>query len=102
MPGPLQQGQKLFNCHSRMTDEGANGAYGQFFVLGNRKIDAHSGFHHHEMASHLPERFPSGLLKCLHCFLAGYVCEPSYTSRETKALTFSVALLVLFLPAWNS
>lgn len=75
----LKQRQKFLNCHSGIADKGAESAYRELVVLGNRKIHAQSRFRHYEMASHLSSHFPT-------CFLEsfGRFFPEMFASRATR------------------
>ena len=78
----LKQSEEFLNRHSRMADQGAKSAHGQLFVLGNRKVDAHSRLHQYEMASYLAEGLPSGFLESLGRFLAENVGKLRHSVRR--------------------
>src|SRR5713226_9013164 len=82
--GSSEKSQKFLDGHSSVADEGAKGACRQLFVLGNGKIDAQSGFRHHEMASDLTDCLPSRLLEGFRRFLAGNVGEPRHLARPRR------------------
>lgn len=74
----LEQSEELLNGESAATDERAKRTDREFVMLGNREVDPHAGFYHHDMAADLPELAPSDPLKRFDRALARDVGEAGH------------------------
>jgi hypothetical protein len=50
-----------------VANEGAEGANGEFSVLGDREVNPKTGLNHDYVASNLTEFLPTSLLESSHC-----------------------------------
>lgn len=86
-----QQLEIFLDAQPRISNECAECANGKFLVLRNREINAHSGFHQHQMTADLPSNNPPGLHKGFGCFLAGRY-SPAAPSSDCNHYRFFARL----------
>jgi hypothetical protein len=69
----LNESEEFLHRHSGVADEGAKRADGELLVLRNREVYAKARLSHYDVAPHLADALPSGLLECCGCVFAGDV-----------------------------